>query len=69
MASPKFKITTPPPRRLTVAQTAAKYGLSKTAAAEVARFINYHETIGKPASGTYVVRSRAKKRAVARKGR
>jgi hypothetical protein len=66
----RFKITSPPPRRLTVAQTAAKYGLSKAAAEQVARYINYHEPIrSKTASGTYVVRLRSKKKAVARKAR
>ena len=70
MAMTRFKIATPPPRRLTVTQTAAKYGLSKAVAKEVARYINYHEPIRpRTASETFVVRSRAKKRAVARKAR
>jgi hypothetical protein len=62
MAATKFRIVTPPPPALTVAQTAAKYGLSKAAAEDVARYVAGREPVRR-------VRSRARKKIAARKAR
>jgi hypothetical protein len=68
MATTRFKIASPPPRRLTVAETAAKYKLSKAAAQQVARYLNYRVPL-QSTSEAGVASSRAKKRGVARKAR
>ena len=60
MAVAKFTITIPPPPALSVAQTAAKYGLSKAAAEEIARFVTRRQPVRR-------IRSRARKKISARK--